>query len=304
LEHAIPESDLIASFKWNLEPSRYPGSGSDMHWWTWGTDDAIYVLDDDGKNLGGPINYARVLRVNGTPPDHKVETVTGQVGNNLPKENIIESKIISAGQPKLLKTQGSQKGDNVNSSLQDKEGNLWLGTTGEGIYKYDGKSFSQFTVTNGLNSNSVTCLLEDKAGKIWIGTEAGLCLYDGKTFATVQIPLRKNMPPNTQRNTHNVFSIMQDESGKLWFATIDGVYIYDGKTFTPFIVKEEGLGFMSSNHNVEYMLEDKAGSIWFGGRNNEGVYRYDGKTITNHTISEQKDFNWAWPALHDKKGNI
>jgi hypothetical protein len=47
-----------------------------MHWWTWGIDDAVYVLDDDGKNFGGPINYAHVLRVTGIPPDHTVETVT------------------------------------------------------------------------------------------------------------------------------------------------------------------------------------------------------------------------------------
>jgi hypothetical protein len=71
-----PESDLIASFEWSSEPYKYPGTGSDMHWWTWGIDDAVYVLDDDGKNFGGPINYAHVLKVKGIPPDHKVETVT------------------------------------------------------------------------------------------------------------------------------------------------------------------------------------------------------------------------------------
>ena len=169
----------------------------------------------------------------------------GQAPKDLPKEKVSEPKILAIEPPKIKKTQGN----NVSSSLEDKAGNLWFGT-GDGVYKYDGKSFRQFTMANGLTSNKITSLLEDKAGKIWIGTEAGLCLYDGKTFATVQIPLPKNMPPNTQRNTHNVFSIMQDKSGKLWFPTIDGVYIYQGKTFTPFIVKEEGPGFMSSNHNV------------------------------------------------------
>ena len=71
-----PKSDLIDSFQWSSTPYKYPGSGSDMHWWTWGIDDAIYVLDDDGKNFGGPINYAHVLKVTGTPPNHIVETVT------------------------------------------------------------------------------------------------------------------------------------------------------------------------------------------------------------------------------------
>jgi ligand-binding sensor domain-containing protein len=225
----------------------------------------------------------------------------GQVKKDLPKEKALESKKISVGQPKLIKTQGSQPSDNVHCSLQDKAGNLWFGTTGEGIYKFDGKSFSQFTATNGLCSNMVHCILEDKDGKIWIGTAAGVCLYDGKTFYKIQIPLPKNMPANKYRNTRDVFSIMQDKSGKLWFATIDGVYIYGGKSFTPFVVNEGVGGFMSSNNNVEYILEDKAGNIWFGGRVNEGVFRYDGKSITN--LKPNGD-NWAWPVLQDKNGNI
>ena len=75
-EIPYPQSDLIESFQWTSEPYKYPGTGSDMHWWAWGIDDAIYVLDDDGKNFGGPINYAHVLKITGTPPNHKVETVT------------------------------------------------------------------------------------------------------------------------------------------------------------------------------------------------------------------------------------
>ena len=225
----------------------------------------------------------------------------GQVKKDLPKETVSESKIIPANQQKFIKTQSLNKGDNVHCSLQDKAGNLWFGTTGDGIYKYDGKLFTQFTVANGLNNNSVNHMLEDKDGKIWIGTGAGLVLYDGKTFVGIQIALPKNMPPNKYHNTHDVFSIMQDKNGKLWFATIDGVYIYDGKSFTSFIVNEGVGGFKSSNNNVEYILEDKAGNIWFGGRVNKGVFRYDGKSLTN--LKPDGD-NWAWPVLQDKNGNI
>ena len=110
--------------------------------------------------------------------------------------------------PKLIKNIGN---GNVQCGLQDKAGNLWFGTSENGLYKYDGKSFSQFLVNDGLNSNIISCLLEDIDGKIWIGTDAGRCLYDGKTFAKIQIPIRKNQPPNKNqlyRNSHWVFSIM------------------------------------------------------------------------------------------------
>jgi ligand-binding sensor domain-containing protein len=228
----------------------------------------------------------------------------GQVKKDLAKDEISESQIIPAGKPKLIKTQGSQPSDNVNCSLQDKNGNLWFGTTGEGVYRYDGKSFIQSTEKDGLNSNVIYSILEDKDGKLWIGTLEGLCVYDGKTFTKIQIPLPENLPPNKHHTTHDVFSIMQDKSGKLWFATIDGVFIYDGKSFTHFVVNNAGVGFKSSNNNVEYILEDKEGNIWFGGRTNDGVFRYDGKSISNLKLLDLKGNAWAWPALQDKNGNI
>jgi ligand-binding sensor domain-containing protein len=210
------------------------------------------------------------------------------------------------GQPRLVKTQAAGEGANVHCSLQDKSGNLWFGTTGEGVYKYDGKFFSQFTAKDGLNSNTVWCILEDKKGKMWLGTDAGLCAYNGGSFSKIQIPLsnRGSLYPNTLPNTvpsnkYDVWNIMEDNTGKLWFATTGGVYRYDGKTFTSFSPNEQESEF--DNKKVEYILEDKAGNFWFGGRGNKGVFRYDGKSLTRIKLNGD---NWAWPVLQDKNGNI
>ena len=225
----------------------------------------------------------------------------GQVKKDLKKEEVNDFDIASVKQPKLIKTQGSKPGDNVHCSLQDKEGNLWFGTTSEGIYKYDGTSFNQFTESNGLSSNTVHHVLEDRDGKIWIATSKGVSVYDDKKFSKISIPILKGRPPNTYNNRKDVFSITESKSGKLWFATIDGVFIYDGDSFTHFEVNEGASGFLNSNNNVEYILEDKAGNIWFGGRGNKGVFRYDGKSMTNLRMDSD---NWAWPVLQDIKGDI
>lgn len=245
---------------------------------------------------------------------HGIFSCNGPVEKNQSKEKAGESAIKPVDHPKLIKTIGGPHYGNVQCSLQDKAGNLWFGTTENGLYKYDGKSFSRFLVADGLNSNHIYCMLEDTNGKIWIGTEAGPCLYDGKTFTKIEIPLPKGMPPNKNefyRNSRWVFSIIQAKNGKIWLATIDGVYTYDGKLFTPFTVNKAQGGFLSTNNNMERMLEDKAGNIWFGVRSNEGVYRYDGKSVTNFKLEElfqdgpkPKPHNWAWPQLQDKDGNI
>lgn len=216
--------------------------------------------------------------------------------------------------PKLIKTIGAPNYGSVGCSLEDKEGNLWFGTTENGLYRYDGKSFRQFLMADGLLSNSISSLLEDSTGKIWIGSDKGLCSYDGKSFTPIEIPLPKNLPPNTNelyRNSKLVFSMLQAKNGVIWIATIQGVFTYDGTSFSPFQLNTNSGGFLSTNFNLEKILEDKEGNLWFGGRGNEGVYRYDGKSVTQLKLKilfqegpTPKPTEWAWPQLQDKDGNI
>lgn len=220
--------------------------------------------------------------------------------NDLPKEK---------EHSKFIKKPGN---GNVMCSLQDKAGNLWFGTS-DGLYKYDGKSAIQFSVTNGLIGNDINCIMEDKDGKIWIGTTAGLCFYDGKTFSKVKIPLPKNLSPNKNPGyqKHSIYSMLQAKNGKLWFVTIDGVFVYDGNSFIHFPIDEAENGYLTNNDKVERILEDNAGNIWFGGRTNDGVFRFDGKSVTKFKLEElfqdgpkPKPHSWAWPQWQDQKGNI
>jgi hypothetical protein len=112
--------------------------------------------------------FSFVLSCNG-----QIKTDSQIPGISAPIPKLIE-------QPKLVKTQGSTENDNVWCSLQDKSGKLWFGTTGEGVNRYNGKSFIQFTEKDGLNSNTVYSILEDKSGNIWIVTLDGICRFDGK----------------------------------------------------------------------------------------------------------------------------
>jgi hypothetical protein len=132
----------------------------------------------------------------------------GPLKNDVPKDDQY---------PKLIKTIGDPKYGNVQCIFQDKSGTLWFGTTENGLYKYDGKSFSRFLVADGLNSNNIYAILQDTEGNLWIATEAGLCIYDGKAFAEVKIPLPNNLPPNKNpvyANSHWVYDILQTKMEK------------------------------------------------------------------------------------------
>ncbi len=235
----------------------------------------------------------------------------GQTSKPTKADNKLVQKSIFTGQPKLLKTQGSREGCSVYCSLEDKTGNLWFGTTGEGVYRYDGKLFTQYTKKNGLNSNCLYSIIEDKEGNIWFGTDSGACRYDGKNI--INMPFTTNNIYNLYFNNssnistsikNDVWGMLQDKSGKIWFGTTDGVYCYNGKTFSRFLDKDNIINKQNLKLKwIQCILEDSSGTIWMGSGPiaMEGVIRYDGKSLTS---SKPNGDGWIRCILRDKTENI
>jgi ligand-binding sensor domain-containing protein len=65
---------------------------------------------------------------------------------------------------------------------EDPNGNLWIGTIDAGLWKYTGDKLTNYTVKDGLASNSIAALYCDKNGLLWIGCDNGITTFDGKAF--------------------------------------------------------------------------------------------------------------------------
>jgi len=63
--------------------------------------------------------------------------------------------------------------DNVYKIRQDSRGFLWF-CTSDGISRFDGYAFTNFTTDIGLPDRHVNDFLETHSGTIWIATDAGL----------------------------------------------------------------------------------------------------------------------------------
>lgn len=139
---------------------------------------------------------------------------------------------------KLAKPQGTNEYQNVHCIIQDKDGNIWLVTTGEGVYRHDGKEFVQFTEKDGLSNNSVWSIIEDRSGNIWFATDDGISRYDGKTISKIPFIITGSTAFGTsmlQTGKNIVWSIFQDRKGTIWLASDRGIYCYDGKAFAYFL---------------------------------------------------------------------
>ncbi|MDE2814209.1 MAG: hypothetical protein OXM01_14350, partial [Gemmatimonadota bacterium] len=57
------------------------------------------------------------------------------------------------------------------------QGCLWIGTSGGGVLKYDGRGFQSIRLGKSTLENIVEAILRDSRGRLWFGTRAGLIAY-------------------------------------------------------------------------------------------------------------------------------
>lgn len=97
----------------------------------------------------------------------------------------------------------------------DEDGVVWCGTWGGGLARFDGKTWRNYTVADGLPGNHVFMLHRDPSGKMWIGTNNGLARRDGDKFVVT----------TTEQGlfSNNVFSMTTGADGDQWVGSFGGV---------------------------------------------------------------------------------
>ncbi len=207
-----------------------------------------------------------------------VSSCSGQVKTGSTNDKPNRPTPIDGDHPKIVRTLGATSG-NIACELQDRDGNLWFSTTGEGVYCFDGKSFTNFTTQNGLLDNTASSIIQDKLGNILIGTNAGICKYDGKIFS-------KYFEADSLNN-FRIIALLEDRDGNIWFSAMNkGVYRYDGTHLSNILYKYNHPFFGDKvEQYIGDIIQDQKGNVWFGSFNRGGAWRHDGKILTHFAPS-------------------
>jgi ligand-binding sensor domain-containing protein len=166
----------------------------------------------------------------------------------------------------------------VTSVVEDRAGVLWVGSRGEGLYRFDRDGASPVVYRHdekdeaSLSRDGIVSLLLDHDGRLWVATiDGGLNLFDPEKngFARYR---HDPTSPQSLANDH-LWSLAEDAEGALWVGTNGGVSVLDParRTFRSHVLRLDDRAHTVLVTTAVY--RDHAGTMWVG-TDGGGLYRY------------------------------
>ena len=171
--------------------------------------------------------------------------------------------------------------NSLESICADKDGTIWIGTSGFGLDRLDTETgiFTHFRHdpkdASSISHNKITALMVDREGDVWVGTHGGLNRYDKKTDTFQRF--RYDSLDTNSLSCDQVRCIYQDKEGIIWVgtgspfmnddsgSTDGGLNRLDKKTgkFTRYLYNPTDSTSLIDNR-VGAIFEDSRGTFWVG----------------------------------------
>ena len=171
-------------------------------------------------------------------------------------------------------------GQRIEHIAEDSEGYLWFATMDNGVSRFDGGEFQNFTKQDGLINDRVYFISEDSQKRLWFGTLYGVCWYDGADFHHLEDDGIAGCP---------VQFIYEDREERIWFGGHRTLGYYDGTMFHDLIPiylqhYDRPPSPMWPNQ-CRGITQDLEGHLWFGFNY---LIRFDGTSF--HRYEEKEGF--------------
>ncbi|RYE33107.1 MAG: response regulator [Sphingobacteriaceae bacterium] len=228
---------------------------------------SYYPIEPD-ENLAGNINSIFCLA--------KAKHNKFWIGSNTTLQ------LFDAGKRKLIHVSDKTNGESmmpdcgISSLMEDNAGILWIGTTSEGVFKYD-RNLSIFPAYRAsLNNNPsainvIRSITEDYKRNLYLGTDKGLQYFD---ISKGTYGYYKHDATNSYSLSNNyVVTVLASKKNNLvWIGTYDsGLDCLDPRTGK---FKHYAIGHQPGQlegKSIYGLFEDKKGNIWFSPEDG-GVY--------------------------------
>jgi signal transduction histidine kinase/ligand-binding sensor domain-containing protein len=183
--------------------------------------------------------------------------------------------------------------------LQDREGNLWIGSSNDGLFRYKEAQVTAYTAADGLSDDEFLVIAGDGADGLWFASQNLFHFRNGSFTKFTDLQTRPGLT--------GFWALLQDRQGTIWTGSYEGLHQFkDGQA--------QRTTYKIDDHNgltgfpLTAIYEDRAGQLWIGtGSDSElgGLYRFkdgfftpfrasDGLTLTDVRIITEDRQGALW----------
>ncbi len=182
---------------------------------------------------------------------------------------------------------------NVTHFLEDREGNLWVGTV-TGLFRLEPKRLRVYSRRNGLRNDDTQAVAEGADGIIWVGT--------GEGISGIRAGQVVNLPaPDVGAGWQRVTVLLADRHNALWIGWQERYLprFERGEWQKPLAPPELGKAA-----DLKALFEDREGRIWVGAGGSGGVLRLDGSQWTRFTTTNGLSNPDVRVIFQDRRGDL
>ncbi len=220
------------------------------------------------------------------------------------------------------------KSNDVSALSGGEDGALWVGTSYDGVARYQNGRFTTYTTAEGLSSDHVHSLLVDSKNRVWIGTQNGLNVLQGGDITPIDDDRVSDKP---------VRAMYEDADGVVWIGTVEAgllqyvdddvlasdindrlpsqeiTAIYGDVSGSMLVGTRMGLAIVERNSVrtiteadglpsgvVRSLWRDTVGSIWIGTEGGGLTRSIDGRLES----FSQESISSVWALLEDREGSL
>lgn len=181
------------------------------------------------------------------------------------------------------------KAPSVLSLAQGLDGDLWVGTFGDGVFRLDPQGHPRHTygTDEGMPGGNVRAMSVDAQGVVWAGTQKGVVRIgaDG-----VSVPQVAGMPGIL------ITALAHDAQGNLWIGTIEGIRVLRGDH-----VQSIDLAPLGGGRSV-FGFQQIGDAMWIS--SDRGLYRYQDGRLARVGLEQGMPVDTVFQMVPDRVGNV
>ena len=174
--------------------------------------------------------------------------------------------------------------------FEDREGNLWLGSEGRGLYQIRPQFITNYSVEQGLVDRNVYPICEGRDGSVWIGAwRRGLSRYHNGKFTNYTE--RDGLAPAL------ITALAVDREDRVWVGAGEELRVVTaGHISTPRGIRPP------PRATVQAILSDQRGALWLG--TGRGLLHYENGVAKFYTTADGLAANDVRVLVNGRDGDL